>query len=147
MLRRFMLGAVVLAAACGGSSNNKTDAAGSGSGSGSDQDTVKTVACSGATLAATVTDSGDGFGGSYACAPAGSASNNCEISVNGIVEFNLSANGALDHPVGPDPSSGMTDSGLVAPDDKITCLQFTAAGDYHYQCTVHGFKGTVTVAQ
>jgi hypothetical protein len=141
MLRRVMLGAVVIAAACGGSSNNnKTpDAAGSGSGSGSNEDKVQTVNCGTATISATVTTPNDGF--AYSSSPAGSASNNSEIPLNGVVEFMPGAT----HPVGPDSASGMTDPGLVAPATETTCLTFTAVGTYHYKCTIHGFTGTVTV--
>ena len=101
--------------------------------------TVKTVSCTGATIAATVT--APTF--AYTSTPPGSASNNSEISVNGIIKFDLTT--AADHPVGP-ALTGPTDPGLVAPTGAVTCLQFTVAGTFNYRCEVHGFTGSVTVS-
>ena len=101
-----------------------------------------TVDCGGVTPIATVTTPGGEF--MYVSNPAGSAgSNSTDIQVNDVVQFMPSST----HPVGPDSSAGMTDSGLVAKDNATTCLKFTAAGDFHYKCTFHGFKGTVNVSQ
>jgi plastocyanin len=143
MLRRVLLGTVVIAAACGGSGGGGGGGGGGvdAPGSGSSQDTVKTVSCTGATVAATVTTPNDGF--AYSSSPAGASSTDSAITINGIVEFMPGAT----HPVGPNPGAGMTDNGLVAPASETTCLQFTAVGTYHYKCTVHGFTGTVTVTQ
>lgn len=149
MIRRVLLGAIVFAVACGGSSNSTPDSggggSGSGSGSGSAANTVMTVDCASATPVATVTTPTIGPSNfNYVSDPAGAeGSNSSDISVGDVVEFMPSST----HPVGPDAQSGMTDKGLVALDNKTTCLKFTAAGTFHYRCTEHGFKGIVNVSQ
>jgi plastocyanin len=132
----FAVGSMALVA-CGGS----TAAVDGAPAIDSPPPTVTTVSCTGATIAATVTD--PGF--KYVSTPAGSAPNDSAIKVNDIVEFNLA--GGMDHPVGPDAAAGMTDSGIHAADSMQTCLKFSAVGTFHYECTVHLFKGTVTVTQ
>jgi hypothetical protein len=117
------------------------DAPGSGSGSA----TVIKVDCGSGSDAPTVIVTASSSPDAYISTPAGSASNNSEITVNQVVEFNMVP--AMTHPVGPNASAGMTDSGLRAGDGAVTCLQFTAPGTFHYHCTVHGFTGTVTVSQ
>jgi len=122
--------------ACGGDSTPAVDAA---PGVDAAAATVMAVDCASATPTATVTD--PGF--KYVSTPAGAAANDSAIAVGDVVEFNLVP--AMNHPVGPDPGAGMTDPGIVALDNKVTCLKFTATGTFHYQCSVHTFKGTVTV--
>ena len=144
MLRRGWLVAVAFCAACGSDSNNtQMDAPGSGSGSGTDAApaTVMTVDCASVTPAATVT--AKTF--AYLSTPAGANASDSAIKVGDAVEFNLMP--STTHPVIPDPSSGMTDPGIIAKDNAITCLKFTAAGTFHYDCQIHGHgvKGTVTV--
>lgn len=130
--------------ACGGGGSG-ADASGgqdSGSGSGSQtQDTVTTVDCASGSAAATVT--APGF--AYVSDPAGASSSDSAIKSGDIVKFDLTT--AMNHPVGPDSAAGMTDPGIVAPTGAVTCLKFSATGTFHYECTVHGFKGTVTVTQ
>jgi len=57
--------------------------------------------------------------------------------LNGIVRWTLPAQ----HNV----ASTMNDSGLAVDFGQTMCLQFTEAGTFNYQCTRHGFMGTVTV--
>jgi plastocyanin len=130
--------------ACGGGGGGSADApAGIDSGSGSAAATVMTVDCASGSADAVVT--AKTF--AYTSTPAGSASNNSEIPLNGIVEFNLDP--ATTHPVQPYAAGGMTDSGIHAADGAVTCLKFTAPGTFHYDCMVHGpsVQGTVTVSQ
>ena len=153
MRTTLMMCMAVAVTACGGG-DPTTDASGSGHDATGGHDaatdghvavdappaTVVAVDCASVTPDATVTDANF----MYTSTPAGAASNDSAIPLNGVVEFNLVP--AMSHPVGPDSAAGMTDSGLKAPDNKATCLKFTASGTFHYRCTVHGFKGTVTVA-
>jgi plastocyanin len=96
-------------------------------------DTVHVVDCTAQTADATVTSSNSVFNYDPMTVT---------IPVNGVVEFDLA--NASTHPVGPDNSTN-TDQGIFAQGGKTTCLQFTAAGTFGYRCTVHGFKGSVTV--
>lgn len=38
-----------------------------------------------------------------------------------------------------------TDATLAVPENGTKCFRFTAAGTYKFQCTVHGYAGTITV--
>ena len=136
---------MVVAAACGGSSSTP-DASGqkdAPSGIDAAPATVMTVDCTGVTPAATVT--AKTF--AYTSMPAGASSSDSAIKVNDVIEFNLMP--TTTHPVIPDPTSGTTDPGIIAPDNKVTCLKFTMTGTFHYDCQIHGHgvKGTVTVTQ
>lgn len=63
------------------------------------------------------------------------------ISVDGIVQFTMDAT----HNVVPNAAGGMTDPGLTVNFGETKCLQFTAAGTYHFKCNPHGFTGSITV--
>jgi plastocyanin len=143
-----MLGTIVCVAACGNSSSpTKTDAPKSIDApkavDAPSSNTVQTVSCTGATIAATVTTPNDEH--VYVSTPSsGSATNGTStINVGDIIEFMPSD----DHPVGPNTGStgGMSDPGLVAPGGATTCLKFTEAGTFHYWCTIHLFTAIVTV--
>lgn len=93
--------------------------------------TVKTVACAGGEMAVEST-------GGFRFMPA-----TVTISVNQAVSFT----NPISHSVVPDFGAGMSDSGLRAPANATTCLQFTEPGTYHYMCSPHTtlMKATVTV--
>lgn len=120
-------------AACGsGGGTTKNDAAGSGSGSGSGVvNKVTTVACAGATIAATVTT---GVATEMKYTPMATT-----ITAGQIVEFKMG--GA--HNVRPSLTTG--DPGLLVEFGADTCLKFSAAGTFGFYCQPHGFTGTVTV--
>jgi plastocyanin len=137
-----MAAATIVACGGGGGGGGGVDAPGSGAidAPGSAAATVTTVDCASGSAAAVVTTNAGG--NAYVSTPAGASSSDSAIKVDDIVMFMP----ASTHPVGPDATSGMTDPGLVAPDNATTCLKFSAVGTFHYKCTVHGFKGTVTVS-
>ena len=175
MLRRVLLGTMMVCVACGSSNNNKTpDAAkknidapiadatpdagsgsgsgagsgsgsGSGAGSGSDTDTVVSVTCAGATIAATVTTPGDEH--MYVSTPSGGGTPTNSNSPIKVGDI-IEFKPDSDHPVGPNTggTGGPSDPGLVAPGGQTTSLQFTATGTFHYWCTIHLFTATVTVS-
>ena len=111
-----------------------------GSGSGSSQATVMVVDCASVTPIATVTTPTlrlhlqPGWLGRHELV--GHPGGRCHQFMPSVT-----------HPVGPGPAVGDDRRGLVALDNKTTCLKFTAAGNFHYRCTDHGFKGTVNVTQ
>jgi plastocyanin len=118
-------------AACGSSGGTtQNDAAGSGSGT---VNKVTTVACAGATIAATVmmADGTNQYTYSTTTAPT--------IAVGGIVEFKTSGT----HDVNPSLNTN-SDPGLKVTFNKDVCLKFTEAGTFTFFCSVHLFTGTVT---
>ena len=88
--------------------------------------TVKTVSCDGLTPDLEVVTVGNSFSPMTMTVP-----------VNGVVRWTLPAQ----HNV----ASTMMDPGLAVDFGKTMCLKFTQAGTFDYQCTRHGFMGTVTV--
>jgi plastocyanin len=91
--------------------------------------TVMAVACAGGEMAVEST-------GGFRFAPAA-----VTISVGDAVSFT----NPTSHSVVPSPTL-VTDSGLRAPANATTCLTFTAAGTFNYQCSPHSsMKGTITV--
>jgi hypothetical protein len=147
MLRRGLL-AVVLFAGCGSDSNNNMiDAPGSGSGTDAAPSTVMVVDCATATPTLTVTHPTFAYTNTPAdpnsSTDCGSSACEGDIAVGDVVKFDLHPNQF--HPVGPDAASGMTDPNIKVTDDTTVCLKFTAAGSFHYRCTIHGFKGIVKV--
>jgi hypothetical protein len=38
-----------------------------------------------------------------------------------------------------------TDPALAVPEGQTKCFRFTMAGTFKFQCTVHGYAGTITV--
>jgi plastocyanin len=132
MLRRIIFAASLIGVgACGGNDAKTPDAAPQ-PGVDAAPATVQMVACAGITPAATITanDPTSSF-----TPPA------TTITQGQIAAFTV----AGDHPVGPDAAAGLTDSGLKAPGGATTCLKFTATGTFHFKCTIHQFKGTITV--
>ena len=131
MLRRIIFAASLIGVgACGGNDAKTPDAAQPGV--DAPAATVQTVACAGMTSSATIIADDTAF----LFQPVSST-----ISQGQIATFTV----AGDHPVGPDAAAGMTDSGLKAPGGSTTCLKFTATGTFHFKCTIHGFKGSITV--
>jgi plastocyanin len=49
------------------------------------------------------------------------------------------------HPIEPIPNNPLSDPGLVVPAGSTKCFTFLSAGMYKFQCTVHGYPGTLTV--
>jgi plastocyanin len=131
MLRRIIFAASLIGAgACGGNDAKTPDAAPPGI--DAPPATVQMVACSGMTSAASIV-ADDTL---LAFQPVSST-----ISQGQIATFVV----AGDHPVGPDAAAGLTDSGLKVPGGSTACLKFTAPGTFHFKCTIHGFKGSITV--
>ena len=126
-----LLVSVLAACSSDSSSTTKMDAPGSGSGSGSGANKVTTVACAGATIAATVTT---GVATEMKYTPMATT-----ITAGQIVEFKMG--GA--HNVRPSLTIG--DPGLRVEFGADTCLKFSSAGTFGFYCQPHGFTGTVTV--
>lgn len=125
-----LLMSVVAACSSDSGSTMKMDAPGSGSGSGA-VNKVTTVACAGATIAATVTT---GVATEMKYTPIATT-----ITAGQIVEFKMG--GA--HNVRPSLTTG--DPGLRVEFGADTCLKFSSAGTFGFYCQPHGFTGTVTV--
>ncbi|MEO6772193.1 MAG: hypothetical protein ABI467_04120 [Kofleriaceae bacterium] len=128
---------LLLAAACGGDdTNTKTDSGnGSGSGSGSNTNKVQTVACTGATVTATV--STDDTVNTHYIYSTGSAAPS--ISVGQVIEFKTTVR----HNVAP--ALAGSDPGIAVDYSSDVCKKFTAAGTYGFYCSMHGLTGSVTV--
>ena len=62
------------------------------------------------------------------------------ISAHGIVKFAMSPS----HNVGPDMTMP-SDPGLHVGFGQTACLEFDQAGTFHFQCTVHAFRGMIIV--
>jgi plastocyanin len=91
--------------------------------------TVMVATCAGGEMAVEST-------GGFRFAPA-----SVTISVGQSVSFT----NASVHSVVPSPTLP-TDSGLHAPAGATTCLKFTAAGTFNYQCSPHSsMKASITV--
>jgi len=142
-MRRFAVCAVVLAACGSGSNSAKKSDAAVADGKHVDAKPVDAkpadappdaphhvlaVSCTGITPDATVTTAGDSY------SPTATT-----ITTNQIVEFQMpSAHNVV--------SIGTNiDSGLSVGFGQTGCLQFTVAGTYEFECSVHLFTGTVTV--
>jgi plastocyanin len=110
--------AAVVFSGCGSDPASPADAAHSS--------TVKTVSCDGLTPDLEVVTVGNSFSPMTMTVP-----------INGVVRWTLPAQ----HNV----ASTMMDSGLAVDFGQTMCLKFTQAGTFDYQCTRHGFMGTVTV--
>lgn len=61
------------------------------------------------------------------------------ITVGQVVKFTMASN----HNVIPDAPT--SDAGLTVDFGATKCLKFTEAATYHFECSPHHFKGTVTV--
>jgi plastocyanin len=64
------------------------------------------------------------------------------ITLGQIVKF-ISTNST--HPIGPIPGDPLSDPGLRVPAGQTKCFNFLAKQTYKFQCTVHGYAGTLTV--
>jgi plastocyanin len=127
-----LLMSVLAACSSDSGSTTKMDAPGSGSGSGSGAgNKVTTVACAGATIAATVTT---GVPTEMKYTPMATT-----ITAGQIVEFKMG--GA--HNVRPSLTTG--DPGLRVEFGADTCLKFSSTGTFGFYCQPHGFTGTITV--
>lgn len=62
------------------------------------------------------------------------------ISVGEVVEFRMPA----EHNVVPHPVLS-TDPGMRVGFSQTVCLQFSTAGTFNFQCSPHGFEGSVVV--
>jgi plastocyanin len=62
------------------------------------------------------------------------------ISVGQIVKFTMPST----HNVVP-AQLGPTDPGLMVSYNQTSCLMFTKAGTFNFQCQPHSFVGTITV--
>jgi plastocyanin len=86
--------------------------------------TVQTVDCTTVTPAMSITTSG------LAYSPAAAT-----IAVNGVIKWTLPSTHNVES----------TTAGFAVDYGATKCLKFTAAGQYTYKCTAHGFTGSVTV--
>lgn len=64
------------------------------------------------------------------------------INVDDVVKFVMP--GGTNHDVAPDPTT-TTDPGLRVGFAQTKCLKFTMAGTFGFKCSVHSFKGSITV--
>jgi plastocyanin len=64
-----------------------------------------------------------------------------QISVGGIVKFTTHTM----HNVSPDPAALKTDQGLMVNQNETKCLKFTQVGTFGFMCSIHSFKGAITV--
>lgn len=64
------------------------------------------------------------------------------ITMGQIVKF---VSATADHPIGAIPNDQLSDPRLVVPGKETKCFTFLATGMYKFQCTRHGYAGTLTV--
>jgi plastocyanin len=64
-----------------------------------------------------------------------------QINVGGIARFSMHK----DHNVIPSRTSAMTDPGLNVSFNETKCLMFTRTGTFKFECSPHGFVGTIVV--